>query len=471
MRRSSTTTLCPRSTSRWTHDSGHIGLILWKWTTVRRYAAEFLGTALLVFVGVGSAIFALNTGGVIVVGLCFGLVMLVLAYALAPVSGAHLNPAVTLGTLLSRKISPAGAVGYWVAQVLGAILAAFVLWLLVRQGRVFDETGVLGASEYGAHINAGGTVVLEFILTFLFVLVVLLVTSRTEQTSIRGVAIGLALGLCNLVAIPLDGGSINPARSIGPALFNGGAPLRQLWLFIVVPLLAGAAAAFVAPLFVHGQREAPKALAPRAEDAARWTGVSLTTGRGQDPDACICGGPQGRETPHPQVASAGSGVGREVDLRESGAPRGDLGRDGCGVDAGVQARGDERGERRHVGGGHAEPGRLGGADAQAVDVARPRARQRQADAAGEQVGPAQQSRGAPGRRPRRAAGTRELVRRRSRRGRRRRPAARGRRARRPAHGRSRPSPRRRPAPRPSSRAASTASAAVLPASKFAVSPG
>lgn len=218
---------------------------------VLRYIAEFLGTALLVFAGVGSAIFARNTGGVIVVGLTFGLVMLILYYALGPVSGAHLNPAVTLGTVLSRKISLAGAVGYWIAQVLGAVLAAFVLWLLVRQGGVFDETGVLGANEFGPNINAGGTVVLEFVLTFLFVFVVLLVTSRTEQAAIRGVAIGLALGLANLVAIPLDGASINPARSIGPAIFNGGASLEQLWLFIVVPLLGAVAAAFVAPLFAH----------------------------------------------------------------------------------------------------------------------------------------------------------------------------------------------------------------------------
>jgi aquaporin Z len=232
----------------------------------RRYAAELLGTGLLVFAGVGSAIFARNTGGVIVVGLSFGLVMLVLAYALAPVSDAHLNPAVTLGTLVSRRISPADAVGYWIAQVLGAVLAAFVLWLLVRQGQVFDETAALGANSYGVNINAGGAVVLEFVLTFLFVLVVLLVMRRSEQASIRGVVIGLALGLCNLVAIPLDGASINPARSIGPALFNGGAPLRQLWLFILAPLLGGVAAAFVAPLF-RGRETAVRA------PAKDWRGI------------------------------------------------------------------------------------------------------------------------------------------------------------------------------------------------------
>lgn len=239
----------------------------------RRYGAEFLGTALLVFAGVGSAIFALDSGGIIVVALSFGLVLLALSYALGPVSGAHLNPAVTLGALLSRSISPGGAVGYWIAQVLGGILAAFVLFGLVRWGGVPDETAVLGANEYGARINTGGAMVLEFLLTFLFVLVVLLVTGRTAQTNIHGTAIGLALGLANLVAIRLDGASINPARSVGPALFQGGTPLRQVWLFIVFPLLGGAAAALVARVF-GGQRPAPG-------PAVDWRAMNLRTPGGR----------------------------------------------------------------------------------------------------------------------------------------------------------------------------------------------
>lgn len=221
----------------------------------RRYAAELLGTALLVFAGVGSAIFARQSGGIIVVGLSFGLVMLVLAYALAPASGAHLNPAVTLGVLLSGKLTPVRAIGYWIAQVLGAVLAGAVLWGLVNWGRVLDETGALGTNSYGTHINAGGAAVVEFILTFLFVLVVVLVANRYEQRVVRAVAVGLALGLANLVAIPLDGASINPARSIGPAVFQGGVALSQLWLFIVVPLLGGAVAAAVAPLFARGHAD------------------------------------------------------------------------------------------------------------------------------------------------------------------------------------------------------------------------
>ncbi len=251
------------------------------------YVAELLGTGLLIFLGVGSAIFARQTGGVVVVGLSFGLGMLALSYALGPVSGAHLNPAVTVGALLARAITPGNAVFYVVAQVLGAILAAFALYGLVRWGGVTDETATLGANEYGLNINARGTVLLELLLTFLFVLVFLLVTARTGQRSIRGLAIGLALGMCNLVAIPLDGASINPARSIGPALVNGGDSLRQLWLFILVPLLAGLAAGLVAPLLFRApdvgsaaEEEAAPARATRGR-AVDWKAVDVRARKGQ----------------------------------------------------------------------------------------------------------------------------------------------------------------------------------------------
>jgi aquaporin Z len=225
---------------------------------MRRYVGEFLGTLLLVFFGVGSAVFARTEGGIVVVGLSFGIVLLGLAYALTPVSGCHVNPAVTLGVLLSGKIPVARAVGYWVAQLAGAVVGAFILYGMVDWGHVTDQTGVLGSNGYGPHINAGGTMVLETVLTFLLVLVVLLVSSRTEQTSVAGVAIGLTLGLCNLVAIPLDGASVNPARSFGPALFQGGSALSQLWVFLIFPLVGGVLAAMVAPLLT-GPAQAPTA--------------------------------------------------------------------------------------------------------------------------------------------------------------------------------------------------------------------
>ncbi|MBO4208667.1 MIP/aquaporin family protein [Micromonospora echinofusca] len=220
----------------------------------RRYAAEFLGALLLVFFGVGSAVAARQEGGVVVVALAFGFIMLALVYTIGPLSGSHVNPAVTLGVLLSGKISPAGAVAYWIAQFLGATVAGFVLWGLTRWGAVVDQTGTLGTNGYGKHINLGGTMVLETVLTFLFVLVVLVVTSRVEHAGFAGLAIGLALAVVHLVGITLDGTSVNPARSFGPALFEGGTALRQLWVFIVFPLVGGALAAAVAPLLLSAGR-------------------------------------------------------------------------------------------------------------------------------------------------------------------------------------------------------------------------
>ena len=214
----------------------------------KRYGAEFLGTLLLVFFGVGSAIAGRTEGGVVVVALAFGLVLLALVYALGPVSGCHVNPAVTFGALLTGRINVADAVAYWLVQVGGATLGAFILYGLTRWGGVTDQTGSLGTNSYGPHINLGGTMVLETVLTFLLVLVVLVVTSRSENAGFAGLAIGIALAACHLVGIPLDGTSVNPARSFGPAVFEGGTPLSQLWVFVVFPLLGGLLAAATLPL-------------------------------------------------------------------------------------------------------------------------------------------------------------------------------------------------------------------------------
>jgi aquaporin Z len=209
----------------------------------KRYGAELLGTALLVFFGAGSVIAARVEGGVVVVALTFGFILLALSYTLGPVSGCHVNPAVTLGALLTGRISTVGAIGYWIAQFVGSIVASLLLWVLVKSGGVTDQSGTLGANRYGTHINLGGTFLLEIVLTFLLVLVILTVTSRVEQTGIAAVAIGIAIAACHLVGVALDGTSVNPARSLGPAVFNGGTPLSQLWVFIVAPLIGGILAA------------------------------------------------------------------------------------------------------------------------------------------------------------------------------------------------------------------------------------
>jgi aquaporin Z len=212
-------------------------------TLARSVAAEFIGTALLVFVAVGSAVAGINSIGPFGVAFAFGLTLLALAYAIGPVSGCHINPAVTLGVLLSRGMTTTEAAYYWVAQFAGGIAGAAVLQLLTSGfGDMTDQTGALGANDYGATISLGGALVLEVLLTFVFVAVILLVTGKSATPGFAGLAIGLALTAVHLIGIPLTGTSVNPARSLGPALFAGGEPLAHVWLFIVAPLIGGALA-------------------------------------------------------------------------------------------------------------------------------------------------------------------------------------------------------------------------------------
>ncbi|AHH15612.1 putative glycerol uptake facilitator [Nocardia nova SH22a] len=224
----------------------------------RTLFAEFLGTATLVFIGVGAAtlsfgfdmVGASTSAGVVVTALAFGLVMLILAYAIGPISGAHINPAVTIGFLASGRISITEAVGYWIAQVLGGIAGAAVLRGIVGGAAGYSTSNQgLGADGFGdasmIHLGAGGAFVAEVVLTFIFVAVVLAVTSKAATTVASALSIGFALATVHLVGIPLTGTSVNPARSIGPALFVGGDALSQLWVFILAPLLGGIIAAVV----------------------------------------------------------------------------------------------------------------------------------------------------------------------------------------------------------------------------------
>ena len=173
--------------------------------------------------------------------------MLALAYAIGPTSGCHVNPAVTLGVLLSRGIKTVEAAAYWGSQILGAIAGAALIRGMVGFGHVKDQTGALGTNNWGETISGPGAFVLEIVLTFLLVLVVILVTGRAAEPGFSGLAIVLTLVVIHLVGIPIDGTSVNPARSIGPALFEGGRPLAHIWLFIVAPLIGGTIAAGLAP--------------------------------------------------------------------------------------------------------------------------------------------------------------------------------------------------------------------------------
>lgn len=202
-----------------------------------RIQAELLGTFILVFFGVGSAVYGIDTIGRLGVALTFGLVLLALAYAFGPLSGAHVNPAVTLAVLLNKGIRGAEAGAFMAAQLVGGILAGGALWLMVNYGGVRDQTGGLGTNGYGETVNLGGALAIEVAMTALLVTVILLTTRPDGQPAFAGLAIGLTLGAMVAVGIPLTGASLNPARSLGPALFAGGTALAQVWVFIVAPVL------------------------------------------------------------------------------------------------------------------------------------------------------------------------------------------------------------------------------------------
>jgi aquaporin Z len=223
---------------------------------VRKLAAELLGTGLLVYFAVGVATLSFGFGtagssfaaGVVATALAFGLVLLALAYVLGPISGCHINPAVTIGAWLSGRVPLADALGYWAAQFIGGILGALLLWATFSCSPLYSrsKTG-LGADGWGAashiHVNAGGAFLTEVILTALFVFAVLGATSKTANAATAGIIIGFSLTVVHLIGIPITGTSVNPARSLGPALIVGGTALSQVWLFIVAPLVGGAVAA------------------------------------------------------------------------------------------------------------------------------------------------------------------------------------------------------------------------------------
>lgn len=211
-----------------------------------KLTAEFVGTFLLVFLAVGAAVSGITTSGTLAVALGFGVVLAALAYALGPTSGCHVNPAVTLAFWLSKRQEGKEASLYIVVQFLGAALGGFVLWVLVNSGGVTDETGGLGTNAFGGDgPNALGAFLVEALLTAAFVSVILLVTDHAAAPGFAGLAIGSALAAVHLVGVPQTGTSVNPARSLGPALFAGGESMQQVWLFLIAPFVGGALAVLV----------------------------------------------------------------------------------------------------------------------------------------------------------------------------------------------------------------------------------
>ena len=217
----------------------------------KKCIAEFIGTFTLVLVGCGTAMLvgcdAVNGSGYILTAFAFGLVIVGMAYCVGNVSGCHINPAVSLAVLISGRMSVTDFFLYLVSQILGAISGAACLKIIFSLGKVTDKTGGLGSNGLaGVSGNAVAGLIVEILLTFIFVLVILGVTdSKAGHGSFGGVVIGFSLVMVHILGIGLTGTSVNPARSIGPAIFAGGDALASLWVFIVGPFVGAALAAVI----------------------------------------------------------------------------------------------------------------------------------------------------------------------------------------------------------------------------------
>lgn len=220
---------------------------------MKPYCAEFLGTFWLVLGGCGSAVLAAafpNVGiGLLGVALAFGLTVLTMAFAIGHISGCHLNPAVSVGLWAGGRFPAGKLLPYIVAQVLGAIAAAGVLYVIASGAAGFDVAKGFASNGYGAHSPGGysllAALVSEVVMTMFFLLVILGATDKRAPAGFAPIAIGLALTLIHLISIPVTNTSVNPARSTGPALIEGGIALQQLWFFWVYPIVGGLVAGFV----------------------------------------------------------------------------------------------------------------------------------------------------------------------------------------------------------------------------------
>jgi aquaporin Z len=232
---------------------------------MKKYIAEFIGTMVLVIMGCGTAMLvgcdAVNGGGYILTALAFGLTIVGMAYCVGNISGCHINPAVSLGVLISGGMSATDFVGYVIAQCLGALAGSGVLAAIFNLGDVTDMTGGYGSNGLsGVNDSAGAGVLVEIVLTFIFVMTILGVTSKkANHGSFGGLVIGLTLTLVHILGIGLTGTSVNPARSLGPAIVaaidGNSTPISQLWVFIVGPFI-GAALAAVVYKFLESEKDA-----------------------------------------------------------------------------------------------------------------------------------------------------------------------------------------------------------------------
>jgi len=215
---------------------------------MKKYFAELVGTFILVLFGVGTAVVAGDKVGIPGIALAFGLALIGAAYGIGPISGFHINPAVSLGFFVARRMSIKDMLGYWVGQFLGAILAASVLAAIISGagGGYNVALNGLGQNGWGPGYQGGyslaSAILFEFFATLIFVIVILGSTQKSAPAAFAGLAIGITLVAIHLFGIHITGTSVNPARSLGPALLVGGKAMAQVWLFLLVPTLGGAAA-------------------------------------------------------------------------------------------------------------------------------------------------------------------------------------------------------------------------------------
>lgn len=209
---------------------------------MKKYSAELIGTMVLVLMGCGAAVIAGKFIGFAGIAFAFGLAVLVMIYTIGGISGCHINPAVTLGMLVANKIKAKDAIFYIIAQCIGGIIGAAILWAIASGLPEFSlAKNGLGQNGFGIHSPAGYSLaacfIAEVVLTAIFLFVIFGSTHKNAHKGFAGVSIGLSLALIHLVGIPITGTSVNPARSLGPAVFAGGDALSQLWLFIVAPII------------------------------------------------------------------------------------------------------------------------------------------------------------------------------------------------------------------------------------------
>lgn len=215
---------------------------------MKKYLCEALGTAVLVLFGCGSAVVAGGVLGNLGIAMAFGLSIVAMAYVIGNVSGCHINPAVSLAMFINKKLTLKEFGLYCLAQVVGALVGTCLLVLILNScGLDFIATG-LGQNGYGeassVGINVWGAILVEVVLTFVFIYTILGVTSDESKGNIAGIIIGLTLAFVHIMGIPLTGTSVNPARSLAPAIFLGGTALKQVWVFIVAPFIGSALAAY-----------------------------------------------------------------------------------------------------------------------------------------------------------------------------------------------------------------------------------